>query len=313
MKVLITGAGGFFGKALVRAFGQGGHEIVAADLGAPETFEARPRSGDVVAYSQIDVADPTSLTQDRIGRVDAVVSAAALTPSLEEMTAEPDKLVSVNLVGTLNLLEVARLQGCSKFLFVSSAGVYDQFTETTLREADADGGFSLYGSAKLAAEIMLWRYGRMYDIDVGAIRPTSMYGPAEEFRPTRPFVTAVKQLVDAALAGTPVRILGGQDRCDWIYVDDVAESAARFFAGGMEERVFNLSSDAPARFDTVVAAAEASAGLKVDPGAEAVVDGSPDRPTVISNEKARGELGHAPRSLEEGILAYVEEADSSGS
>jgi len=307
MRVLITGAGGFFGKALVRAFARGGEEVVAADTGAAATFRARPGSGDGVSYVQIDVTDPASLTPERVGRIDAIVNAAALTPSLEEMAAEPDRLVSVNLIGTLNLLEMARLQNCAKFLFVSSAGVYDQFTETTLHEEDADGGFSLYGSAKLAAEIMLWRYGRMYEMDVGAIRPTSMYGPEEEFRPTRPFVTAIKQLVDAALSRTPVRIVGAEDRCDWIYVDDVAETAYRFFAGGMRERVFNLSSDAPTAFDRVVKAAQESAGLIVDPSSDVVVDGSPDRPTVISNERARKEIGHAPRSLEEGIRAYVEE------
>ena len=306
MKVLVTGAGGFFGKALVRAFGKGGEEVVAADTATPDQFSPRAGSGEV-SYVQIDVTDKESLSDGRFGKIDAIVHAAALTPSLEEMTAEPDKLVAVNLIGTLNVLEVARRQQCSKFLFVSSAGVYDQFTETTLREPDADGGFSLYGSAKLAAEIMLWRYGRMYDMDVGAIRPTSMYGPEEEYRPTRPFVTAIKQLVDAAVAGTPVRVLGGQDRCDWIFVDDVAETAYRFFAGGMAGRVFNLSSDAPARFDDVVAAAQASAGLIVDPDAELTVDGSPDRPTIISNERARAELGLAPRTLEEGIRAYVAE------
>ena len=72
----------------------------------------------------------------------------------------------------------------------------------------------------------------MYPIDVGAVRPTSMYGPAEELRETRPFVTAVKQLVDAALAGMPVRILNAGDRCDWIYVDDAAQTACRFFWAG---------------------------------------------------------------------------------
>lgn len=309
MRVLITGAGGFFGKALVRAFAQGGEEVVAADRGPASSFTPRPGS-DGVTYLQMDVTDRAALAPERVGKIDAIVSAAALTPSVEEMTADPDALVNVNLIGTLNLFELARAQGATKFLFISSGGVYDQFTETTLHEADADGGFSLYGSAKLAAEIMLWRYGRMYGWDTGAVRPTSMYGPAEEFRPTRPFVTAVKVLVDAALGGTPVRIVNGKDRCDWIYVDDVAETSYRFFTDGMGERVFNLSSDGPVPFDRVVSAASSSAGLVVDESAEQVVDGGPDRPTIISNARAKKEIGLKPRSLEEGIAAYVKEVTS---
>lgn len=307
MRVLITGAGGFFGKALVRAFGRGGHEVVAADIGPVASFQPRPGSGSNVTYHVLDVTDPSAFSPGRLGRLDGIVNAAALTPSADQMAAQPDRLISVNLVGLLNALEAARLHGSSKFLFISSGGVYDQFTETTMREQDADGGFSLYGSAKLAAEIMLWRYGRMYPIDVGAIRPTSMYGPAEELRPTRPFVTAVKELVDAAQADVPVKILNSGDRCDWVYVDDVAESACSFFSSKMNGRVVNLSSGTPAPFADVVAAAKKAAGLRVDDAADRTVDGGPDRPTVISNERARAQLGYSPRSLEEGIHAYVTE------
>jgi nucleoside-diphosphate-sugar epimerase len=307
VRVLITGAGGFFGKALVRAFGRSGHEVVATDIGQAETFQPRPGSGSCVSYSVLDVTDPSAFSPGRLGMLDGIVSAAALTPSLDQMAAQPDRLISVNLIGLLNALEAARLHGCTKFLFISSAGVYDQFTATTFREQDADAGFSLYGSAKLAAEIMLWRYGHMYSIDVGAVRPTSMYGPAEELRPTRPFVTAVKQLVDAAQAGVPVRILNSSARCDWVYVDDVAQSACSFFSGEMNRRVFNLSSGNPETFTDVVAAVRNAAGLLVDDAADTTVDGGPDRPTVISNERARAELGYSPRSLEEGVRAYVAE------
>lgn len=307
MRVLITGAGGFFGKALVRAFGRGGYEVVASDIGPNSTFQPRCGSGDNVTYRVLDVTDPAAFSPRRLGELDGIVNAAALTPSAEQMAAQPDRLISVNLIGLLNALEAARLQRCAKFLFISSAGVYDQFTATTLQERDADGGVSLYGSAKLAAEIMLWRYGKMYPIDVGAIRPTSMYGPAEELRSTRPFVTAVKQLVDAAQANVPVRVLNYSDRCDWVYVDDVAQSACTFFSGVMNGRVFNFSSGTPTAFADVVAAAQKVAGLRVDDAAERTVDGGPDRPTVISNERARAELGYSPRSLEEGIQAYVAE------
>jgi nucleoside-diphosphate-sugar epimerase len=235
------------------------------------------------------------------------VHAAALTPSLEQMRDDPRQLVSVNLIGTLNMLEFARQVGCEKFLFISSAGVYDQFRNSVLREQDGDGGFSLYGSAKLAAEIMLWRYGQMYGFDVGAIRPTSMYGPAEEMRPTRPFITQIKQLVDAALAGEPVRIEGADARCDWIYVDDVAEGAFRFWTSGMGRRVLNLSSGRSVPFQTVVAAVQTATGLKIAGDASRVVDGSPDRPAVIANDAARSELGWAPATLGSGVGRYLAE------
>jgi nucleoside-diphosphate-sugar epimerase len=308
MRVLITGAGGFFGKALVRAFAHGGEEVLAADVVPEADYQPRPlASGGPVRYLTVDVADPASFSAERVGPVDGIVHAAALTPTMDEMKAEPARLVSVNLVGTLNALELARELGCRRFLFISSAGVYDQFTDTVLTEEDADGGFSLYGSAKLAAEVMLWRYGQMYGMDVGAVRPTSMYGPAEEMRDTRPFVTQVKLLVEAALAGRSVRVQGADAHCDWVYVDDVAEAAHGFFASGMGGRVFNLTSGQPVPFGEVVKAAQAVASLRVDDAGDELVDGSPDRPTVISNARARAELGFDPRGLKEGLERYLQE------
>jgi nucleoside-diphosphate-sugar epimerase len=134
-----------------------------------------------------------------------------------------------------------------------------------------------------------------------------MYGPAEEMRPTRPFVTQVKSLVDAGLAGDPVRIDGADARCDWIYVDDVAEAAYAFWSNGMNGRVLNMSSGQSIRFEEVVKTVEPVVGLRIDPEARNVVDGSPDRPAVISNEHTREVLGWKPVSFEEGVRRYVEE------
>jgi nucleoside-diphosphate-sugar epimerase len=313
MRILITGAAGFFGKALVRAFASSGDDVLAADRGSAEEFQTRPGTpAERVTYVPIDVADPATLAVSDLANVDGVVHAAALTPTMDQMRDEPQTLVSVNLIGTLNLLEFARLRNCKKFLFVSSAGVYDQFRDAELREEDGDGGFSLYGSAKLAAEVMLWRYGVMYEMDVGAIRPTSMYGPAEEMRPTRPFVTQVKSLVDAGLAGDSVCIDGADARCDWIYVDDVAEAAQRFWSQGMNGRVLNMSSGQSVRFEEVVKAVEPVVDLRVDPDAATVVDGSPDRPAVISNERTKEVLGWRPMALEDGVRRYVDELKAGG-
>ena len=306
MTVLITGAGGFFGRALVRQFALAGDDVLAADILKPGEFAPRPDTpADRVKYVELDVADAGAWSAAGLSGVSGIVHAAALTPTVEESQHDPTRLLGVNLVGTLNALEFARTNGLGKFLFVSSGGVYDQFKEVELREEDADGGFSLYGSAKLAAEILVFRYAKMFDFDAGAVRPTSMYGPAEEFRDTRPFVTEVKLLADASLAGTPVRVERGASRCDWVYVDDVAEAAQHFYAEGMGGRVFNLSSGTPRPFSEVIAAAQEAFGLKVAEDAKQVVNGGPDRPTMISPAKAKTALTWEPLSLEEGLRRFA--------
>lgn len=306
MRVLITGAGGFFGRALVRAFALGGEEVVAADIMAPEDFAPRSDTpSDGVSYVQLDVADEGQWSTDRIGAIDGIVQAAALTPTLDQMKEDPRKLVNVNLIGTLHSLNFAADNGVGKYLFISSGGVYDQFTDTVLRESDADGGFSLYGSAKLAAEVMTWRYAEMFGIDAGAVRPTSMYGPAEEFRGTRPFVTEIKLLVDAATSGTPVKIEGRDAKCDWIFVDDVAEAAYAFFKSEMGSRPFNLSSGNPRPFGEVVAAVSEAFGLQTDDSAETVIDGNPHRPTVISPQAYQDAFNWEPPPLSDGLQRYA--------
>ncbi len=281
--------------------------MVAADVLPPEDFA--PRSGapeGSIEYVVLDVGDPDAWSTQVTGPVDGIVHAAALTPSIQEAREDPSKLVRVNLTGTLNALEFARKENVGKFLFISSAGVYNQFEEEVLAEEDADGGFSLYGSAKLAAEIMLFRYADMFGFDAGAIRPTSMYGPAEEFRNTRPFVTQAKQLADAALDGVAVRVIGMEDRCDWVFVDDVAEGAYSFFSGEMGSRAFAFSSGDPIPFSDVLEAAVNAFGVKVDENAEMLIDATPDRATTISCDKAREELGWNPVGIAEGMRRYAE-------
>ncbi len=305
MKVLVTGAAGFFGRSLVREFALQGHDVVAADILKPDQFVPRPDTPDSITYVELDVSQKSAWENAESADVEAVVHAAALTPTVEESQHDPTKLIDVNLVGTLNALEFARKKEIGKFLFISSGGVYDQFEEVELVEEDGDGGFSLYGSAKLAAEIIAFRYAKMFGFDAGAVRPTSMYGPAEEFRDTRPFVTEVKLLADAANDGTAVRVERPDSRCDWVYVDDVAQAAHKFFSAGMAGRVFNLSSGNPRPFREVIEAAQSAFGLQVSDDAGTTVDGGPDRPTVISSKSAQTALEWTPIPLEEGLRIYA--------
>ncbi len=307
MSVLITGAAGFFGSALVRAFARNGEDVIAFDRTAEEQAQRRPDTpAERIRYVTGDVTDRSPLTADRFPDVEGIVHAAALSlPNEREMDQQ---IVDVNLGGTANMLHLAtQLPNCRRFLFVSSAGVYDQSQPVTLTEGDANGGNSLYGATKIASEYLVRRYGDMFGLDVGAIRPTSLWGPGEVYRQTRPFVTPLRELVHHARKGDRVRVERAETGCDWIYVDDGAEMAYRFYSSGMNGRVFTVSSGRTVPFTEVVDAAKEVFGLSVDgAGSDAVVvDAGPDRPASFSNERLVSAIGWRPaHDLRSGMREY---------
>ena len=307
MKALVTGAAGFFGLAIVRALSRTG-EVVATDVGPPERFTPRPDGGDRVEYVQLDLRteSPRALAAD----VDVVVHAAAITPAAEAGSVLDDVL-AVNLTPLGAVLAGAReSERCRRFLFVSSAGVYDQTAGGVLHEADATGRSGLYGAAKLAAELVIARYAALGGLEWCAVRPTSLFGPGERERPSRPRVTTFSTLVAAAQRGEPVRIEDEHARTDWLHVDDAADAVATL-CESMPGRAFSLSSGAPRPFREVVDVVAAAAGLVEDDGAALTVSGGADRTSRIPNDLLRDTIGWEPqRSLADGVRDVIAEAHS---
>jgi UDP-glucose 4-epimerase len=309
MRVVITGAAGFLGLALTRAFARAGHAVLAADSTRPSEFHPRPDTPrDQIQYVAVDVTDRASLPDLLGGDVDLVVHAAALTPTALQERDDPERIIEVNLGGTVNMLAFARQTPCCrKFLYVSSSGVFDQGRAEILREEDATGGDSLYGAAKFACEGLARRYGRMFDLQVAVVRPTSLYGPGERPRPSRPNTTAVYQLVEAARQNEPVQITGHEARGDWLYVDDAADAICRLVGSDrMNGQVFNLSSGKTATFSEVIAAVADLLPLRIDDRAARVIAGGPNRPAVIANQRIRRVLDWEPCDLTTGLHRYIE-------
>jgi len=310
VKTLVTGAAGFFGRAIVRALTAEG-DVVATDIASPPAFAPRPGPGEGdLEYVQLDLRSesPRALAAD----VDVVVHAAAITPLAEE-GAVLDDVLAVNLTPLGELLAAARESvRCRRFLFVSSSGVYDQTAGGVVREEDATGRSSLYGAAKLAAELVVARYAALADLEWSAVRPTSLFGPGEQARPSRPRVTSFSKLVDAARRGEPVRIEDEEARSDWIHVDDAAQAVAALCTGPMSGRAFSLSSGAPRPFREVVDVVATEAGLVVDEQAGLTVSGGADRTSRIVNDLLRETIDWRPcRSLADGVRDVLAEAERS--
>jgi nucleoside-diphosphate-sugar epimerase len=309
MAILITGAAGFVGMGIVRAFTGAGFEVVAMDRVPSEAFQ--PRAGTALerlTYVVGDVTDQAAFDLLPEG-IDGVLHAAALTPGDRERE-DPDGLLRVNLVGTINALDFARrAPACTRFLYVSSEAAYSRAQPGVLTEKDADGGTTLYGAAKLAAELVVLRMAELSGLDAGVVRPGYVYGPGERLRPSRPFVSQMCMLIESALQGRTVSLADLDELTHWIHVDDVAGAMLAFWsAPHLGGRVFTVGPDEAVSLRTVIATLNEMVPLTVREEPTGATNGHASRPGVISNQAIRRELGWQPRySLREGMRQYIEE------
>ncbi len=314
-RALVTGAAGFFGSAIVRALALDGIRVLATDRVDGSAFAPREDvPTELVEYIARDVArEPLD---DLVADATAVVHAAALTPVDESHGEIGDALLAVNLAPLAPLLRAIRTSPhCRRLVFVSSAGVFDQRQARVLSEDDADGGSSLYGAAKLAAEILVRRYGSLYGIETASVRPTSLFGAGELPRSSRPRTTALARLVEHLRRGEQVSVRNEQSRADWLSVDDAAEAVRLLcVAPALDGRSYNLSSGVTRPFADVAAAVVQVMGRPPDANASTVVDAGEDRPAVIANTRIVEAIGWGPkRTLEDGVrdlLAFLGNLES---
>lgn len=293
--VLVTGAAGFFGLAITRAITMSGAAVIATDRCSTDEFS--PRSGsrlDRIDFIARDLScEPIN---DLVARASAVVHAAALSLGAEHGEIL-DQLLSVNFSPLPGVLEGVRTsERCSRFVFVSSAGVYDQSITAVLSEDAADGGRSLYGAAKLAAELIVTRYATISGFEFCCLRPTSLFGPGEIPRPSRPNVTPFCQLVEAAATNHAVRLDNPDTRADWLHVDDAANAVvALLSAPSLPGCALNVSSGRPTALGAIADELQATVGLRVAPDADTVVSGGADRPAEITNDRLRAAAAWGPQ------------------
>jgi nucleoside-diphosphate-sugar epimerase len=290
MRILVTGAAGYIGSALVKALA--GHDVLATDQSAPA-----PIIGNL-AYPQFA---RSLVTPD----VDAVFHLASLVSGGAEQNFELG--TKVNLDATRDLLEACRLAGhCPKFIFASSIAVYtaDHVTD----ETPAAPRLS-YGAQKLVCEILIDDYTRRGFIDGRALRL-----PAVLVRPGGPN-TAVSgwssAIIREPLAGRdyvcPVR----QDtRLACISLKKVVQSfihAEKLPAGCLGKRrtllLTGIGVSAQEMWDAVKSRATGKVRFAPDPAVQAVMDGAPK--STFSTRST--ELGFpSSASIEEIVREYEE-------
>lgn len=305
-KILITGGAGFIGthiaeRLLPRA------DIVLADNFRRDSLRYAPHLGGhpKVHLVKADVLDPGSLEAAFEG-ADAVLHLAAIA-GVSSYYKESLRTLQVNVLGTVNALELARKHKIRHFIDFSTSEVYGPDALWVTEESHHGiGPVSdrrwVYATSKLASEHFTLRFGEEHGFACTCVRPFNIYGPRQVGE------GAISNFCRAAAAGEPIKVYGdGTPIRAWCFVSDMVDAIEKILdTPAAAGQTFNIGN--PRESETTLGLARAVVRLK--PGSriefEQVVR-SEVRSRIPSIEKARTMLGFEPKvTLEDGLRRTLE-------
>jgi UDP-glucuronate 4-epimerase len=226
MTLLVTGAAGFIGSSVAMALLDRGEQVIGIDnlndYYDPALKRARldrlaGAHGNAFTFEQVDFGDQQSLeafaAPHKFDRIVHLGAQAGVRYSL----VNPQAYVRSNLMGQINMLELARHREVEHFVYASSSSVYGGNKELPFRvEERVDHPISLYAATKKADELMGESYAHLFRVPMTGLRFFTVYGPWG--RPDMAMWIFTKALYE----GQPLKIFNGGDmRRDFTFIDDI--------------------------------------------------------------------------------------------
>jgi GDP-D-mannose 3', 5'-epimerase len=308
-RVLVTGAGGFIGHHLVKRLKADGHWVRGVDIKYPE-YEAS--AGD--AFEVLDLRKAENCLLATRGGIDEVYNLAADMGGIGYITAYHADISRNNILINAHMLEASRQNGVQRFLFSSSACVYNQSKQrnadvTALCEEDAypadpEPG---YGWEKLFAEELCRYYYKDYGFETRIVRFHNVYGPLGTYEGGKEKApAAICRKVALSEDNGEIEIWGdGEQTRSFMYVDDCVEGLNRIMASGYRGPL-NLGTDELVTINQLVDMVARIAGKRIAKshnltGPQGVRGRNSD------NTRLREVLGWEPSiSLEQGLASTFE-------
>jgi GDP-D-mannose 3',5'-epimerase len=304
-RCLVTGAGGFIGSHLAKRLKNEGHFVVGADWKRNEYFEESEFCNE---FHLVDLRDINNCNKASKG-CKWIFNLAADMGGMGFIQSNHSRIMYNSTMVSMNMLEAARIAGCERFFYASSACVYPEHIQDTenmggrtgLKESDAwpaapqDG----YGLEKLYAEEAGKYYAKDFGIAVRVARFHNIYGPQGTWKGGREKAPAAFCRKVLASADEFEMWGDGKQTRSFCFVDDCVEGICRLMVSDVEEPL-NVGSDQMVSMnemaEMIMGFEDRKLAIKHIPGPEGVRGRNSDNDMI--NEK----LGWAPpQNLEEGL------------
>ncbi len=308
-RVLVTGATGLIGQALVKKF----TDLNATVYAAVRNIEkARKQFKDIYGIEFI-VSDVTEMPVTDLG-LDYIIHAAANTSS-KAFVNQPIDIIKTNILGTVNALEMAKINNIDKFVYLSTMEIYgnpttdEKINESHSSNLDTMSVRSSYPESKRLCECLCMSYMQQYGVPVNVIRLTQTIGPGVQYNDQRVFAEFARCAIEKR---NIILHTAGETRRSYLYIRDAIEAIITVLMDGKPGEAYNAANEATycsiLEMANIVAAECSEGDVSViidDQGSGAQFGYAPTLRMNLDTSKLQGLGWHAELGLEDAFTELI--------
>ena len=289
MKVLVTGGSGFVGSYVVRELVKAGKEVLNFDLVPPEQGSSEFVKGDILNFGQV---------LKILEGVDIVCHVGAIG-DVYRAEENPRLATEVNVLGTVNLLEAARIRGIKRFIYTSTWEVYGDVEDQVLTEENAHKPHHPYNTTKYCGDLIVQCYSRFYGIPAVILRIGTAYGVGMRDKAIIPL------FINKALKGENITLHGtGEQGRQFMHARDLGKVFVKVVDSSVTG-IFNLAGNELITVRMIIERVKKkvpSVNIKKEPVRKGDI-----QPIPVSSLKIKKALGRKPEvSFDQGFEKLFE-------